>query len=111
MLRPVLEAKKAKPPFRGRGRGIRVGSRYEERQVDVLTRGQSREQAEGLEHHAELAGPPPRHLGCGQFGERPPAPPHDSAVRWLESSGYAEHGALSRARWPHEGHQLARREL
>src|SRR5499427_6710189 len=111
MFRSVLEPKTAKPAFRGRGRGIRVGSRDEERQVDVLTRGQGREQAERLEHHAELAGPPARHLGCGQFGERPPVPPHDSAIRWLESSDYAEQRALPRARWSHDDHQLARPEL
>src|SRR5499427_10731422 len=98
MFRPVLETKTAKPPFRGCGRGIRVGSGDQERQVDVLARGQSREQAEGLEHHAELARPSARHLGGGQIGERPPVPPYDSAVGWFETCGYAEQGALSRAR-------------
>src|SRR6266567_8602969 len=80
-------------------------------QVDVLARGQSREEAKGLEHHAELAGPPARQLGCGQVGERPPVPHHASAIRWFETSDYAEQGALSRARRPHEDDQLARREL
>src|SRR5215831_11326989 len=102
MFRPVLETKTAKPRFRGCGRGIGVGSRDEERQVNVLTRGQSREQAEGLEYHAELAGPPARHLGCGQFGEQPPVPPHNSAIRSLESSDEAEQRTLSRARRSHD---------
>src|SRR5215467_16165574 len=111
MFGSVYQANTPEPSFRGRGRGIRVGSGDEERQVDVLARGQSREQAKGLEHHAELARPSARHLGGGQIGERPPVPPYDSTVGWFETCGYAEQGALSRARRAHDNHQLARRKL
>jgi hypothetical protein len=52
----VLETEPAEPAFHGRGCGMRVGSGDEEGQVDVLARGQSREEAQGLEYHAELAG-------------------------------------------------------
>src|SRR5262245_33846642 len=111
MFRPVFQANTAEPPFRSRVCGIRVGSGDEEWQVAVLERGQSREQAKRLENHPELARPSARNLGCGQAGERPPVPHHDSAVRWFETCGYAEQGALSRARRPYDDHQLARREL
>src|SRR5215467_13431899 len=111
MFGSVLQANAAEPSLRSHGRGIRVGSGDEERQVDVLARGQSREQAKGLEHHAELARSPARYLGWGQTGERPPVPHHDSAVGWFETSGNTEQGALSRARRPHDDHQLTRREL
>src|SRR5215467_6516459 len=111
MFGSVYQANTPEPSFRGRGCGIRVGSGDEERQVDVLARGQSREQAKGLEHHAELARSSARYLGCGQAGERPPVPLYDPAVGWFETSGDTEQGALSRARRPHDNHQLTRREL
>src|SRR5215471_3976588 len=102
MFGAVYQANTPEPSFRGRGRGIRVGSGDEERQVDVLARGQSREEAQGLEHHAELAGPLARHLDRRQTGQWPSVPQHASAISWFETSDYAEQRALSRARRPHD---------
>jgi len=69
MFGSVLETKTADPSVSGRRCGIRVGTRDEQRKIDVLARDQSREETKRLEHQAELAGPPACYFGARQVGE------------------------------------------
>src|SRR5215467_10927565 len=111
MFRSVLETKAAEPPLRNSCRGIGIGAGNQQRQVDVLARGQRREEAERLEHHAKLSRSAAPKLGGGQIGDWPSAPYHASAVWWFEASDDAQEGALARARRPDHNNQLAGREL
>ena len=81
--------------------------REQQRQLDVLKRGEHRDEVVHLEDEADVAGPPLGQLVGGHVRDFV-AGDGDAAVRRdIEAAQQIEQGGLARAAGPHEGHEIA----
>src|SRR5207253_2889006 len=75
--------------------------------LDVLLRGQRRDQVERLEDEAERRGTQPRELGLGKPSEVPPLEEDAAGRRPVEAAEQEQQGRLPLTRGPLDGEELA----
>jgi hypothetical protein len=79
----------------------------QQRQLDVLGRGEHRDQVEGLEDEPHGGGPVGRALGVGHREQVLAGDQHPAAVDVVQAGQAVQQGGLARSGWPHDRHHLA----
>ena len=78
-----------------------------ERHLDVLLRGERRDQVEGLKDHADLLVAHGGQLALAHLGDVDAVDQHLAAGRVIQPGDDAEQGGFARAGWPDDGDELA----
>src|SRR6266699_1483009 len=111
MIRPVRKSHDVEREAHPLGAVLFREGRKQERQLDVLIRGEHRQQVEGLEHEADVARAPGRELSRRHRADVGATDADGTSRRLVETGDEIEQRRLAGARRPHQRREAARRNI